>query len=214
MCQSWLTFIFIDPPKLISYTFHPKCKTESQKVALHVFHPQIHLHSCLSEFPLETQLTWAKQAGRHCWPGKHSTVLCSMLAAAENTHRSEQMAEEEGDRLTDENCRGYPTWEISRAERKRERTANLNFVPVRLKTSQIESPFHMKWHSKDESQSLVKMEIQARSLGFFPLSSDRQTVCDFWNGLLSVKLWRSPDYRNEAGQWLPTEGEKSYWQFA
>lgn len=57
-----------------------------------------------------------RQAGRQCWPGKHSTVLCSMLAAVENTHTPEQMVIEEGDRLTDENCRGYPTWEFSQAE--------------------------------------------------------------------------------------------------
>ncbi len=48
-------------------------------------------------------------------------VLCSMLAAVENTHGPEQMAAEEGDRLTDENCRGYPTWEISQAESEREK---------------------------------------------------------------------------------------------
>lgn len=163
--------------------------------------------SCLSQFPLETQLTWARQAGRPCWPGKHSTVLCSMLAAAKNTHRSKQMAAEEGDRLTDENCRGYPTWEISQAERKRERKKSKpKLHPCQAKqTSQLESPSHLKWHSKDESQSLVKMEIHA--LAFSP--PIRQTVCDFRNGLLSVKLWRSPDYRNDAGHWLPTEGEKA-----
>lgn len=54
-------------------------------------------------------------------------VLCSMLAAVENTHRPEQMAAEKGDRLTDENCRGYPTWEFSQAEREKE--ANLTLKP-------------------------------------------------------------------------------------
>lgn len=44
-----------------------------------------------------------------------------MLAAVENTHGPEQMAVEEGDRLTDENCRGYPTWEFSQAETEREK---------------------------------------------------------------------------------------------
>lgn len=62
-----------------------------------------------------------RQAGRQCWPGKHSAVLCSMLAAAENTHGAKQMAAEVGDGLTDENCRGYPTWEFSQAERQREK---------------------------------------------------------------------------------------------
>lgn len=40
------------------------------------------------------------------------------------------MAAEEGDRLTDENCRGYPTWEISQAER--ERKTNLTLFSGRL----------------------------------------------------------------------------------
>lgn len=59
-----------------------------------------------------------KQAGS---AGLKSTVLCSMLAAVENTHGPEQMAVEEGDRLTDENGQGYPTWEFSQAETEREK---------------------------------------------------------------------------------------------
>lgn len=48
-------------------------------------------------------------------------VLCSLLAAADNTRGPEQMAAEEGDKLTDENCRGCPSWELREAEREKEK---------------------------------------------------------------------------------------------
>ena len=105
-------------------------KNESQKAVLHALHPQIHLHRAWVNSLLRQGLReQGKQAGSQCWPGKHGTVLCSMLAAAENTHGPKQMAAEEGDRLTDENCRGYPTWEFSQAEKEREK---LTVFSIRL----------------------------------------------------------------------------------
>lgn len=60
--------------------------------------------------------------GRQYWPGKRKArLLCSALAAVEDTHGTEQMAVCEGDGLTDENCWGYPAREFSQAETERER---------------------------------------------------------------------------------------------
>lgn len=74
----------------------------------------------------------SKASRQQCWPGKHSTVLCSMLAAAENTHGPEQIAAEEGDRLKDENCWGYPTWDSVRQRLRERERANLTLSSVRL----------------------------------------------------------------------------------
>lgn len=132
---------------------------------------------CLSEFPLETGLTWARQAGKQCWPGKHRTMLCSMLAAAENTHRSKQMAAEEADRLTEENCWGYPTWEFSQAEReeKSEPTLDLCWYTKRIYTESFlffsDIPFTIK----------VKCLQRCKS-------TPVQTHFAFRNNLLCVKL--------------------------
>lgn len=156
----------------------------------------------LSEFPLETGLTWARQAVRQCWPGKHSTVLCSMLAAAENTHGPEQMAAEEGDGLTDKNCRGYPTWEFSQA-RVREREANLTSFSVRVQRGFRRDL--LLFFSDIHHGMKVKTMKRCESMSAHHLYSHHQTVWGFINGPLSVKLWRALDYRNSAGHWLPTE---------
>lgn len=57
-----------------------------------------------------------------------------MLAAVENTHGPEQMAVEEGDRLTDENCRGYPAVQSGRDEEGSK--PNLIFPPANGRVQQ------------------------------------------------------------------------------
>lgn len=70
-----------------------------------------------------------RQAGRQYWPGKcKARLLCSALAAVEDTHGSEQMAVYEGDGLTDENCWGYPAREFSQAETEREGETEANLT--------------------------------------------------------------------------------------
>lgn len=63
----------------------------------------------------------SRQAGRQAGSaGLESTARCCVVCwQLRKTHRPEQMAAEEGDRLTDENCWGYPTWEFSQAEREK-----------------------------------------------------------------------------------------------
>lgn len=118
----------------------------------------------LSESPLETGLTWARQAGRRYWPGKHSMVRCCVVCwQLQKTHTDPSRWPQKRERQA--NRRELPGISYMGVQwgKERERDANLTSFSFRQQRGLRRKSLLWRDSSKDQSQNHVKMWIHVSS---------------------------------------------------